>query len=239
MADELEQTCKKLDDLLQQYFTEWSNYSRLRNNLTSLIKDGFMNISKSRYSMGVGCVSELQIPDDEFLPLIEVRPFGEDENTRLEFHKYSSRPLENKSEVMKKGNGNNSERVLSTTESSVRKRRVGPGQEKANISDDVMLSKLKFADNSHEEFMVDSKTVISEISQERKDPLKWFGLLVPTSLRQGQACFQGAAETACRIANSRMLLEDIISKYMKLKEVKRLRTSKVESIQSDLLNSDN
>ncbi len=89
MADDLTLICEKLDDLLKEFFEEWGKYKGLRNELSSSMKDGFLQISKSRYSMGVGSVSELQIPDGEFQPLLECRPVEDEDGTEvLEFIKH-------------------------------------------------------------------------------------------------------------------------------------------------------
>ena len=48
----------------------------------------------------------------------------------------------------------------------------------------------------------DNKLVISR-NKEASDPLKWFGVLVPSSLRQSQNAFQQVLETAVEILNAR------------------------------------
>ena len=48
----------------------------------------------------------------------------------------------------------------------------------------------------------DNKLVISR-NKEASDPLKWFGVLVPGSLRQSQSAFQHVLETAVEILNAR------------------------------------
>jgi hypothetical protein len=48
----------------------------------------------------------------------------------------------------------------------------------------------------------ENKLMISR-NKEANDPLKWFGVLVPTSLRQSQSAFKQVLETAVEILNAR------------------------------------
>lgn len=52
-----------------------------------------------------------------------------------------------------------------------------------------------------------------------QDPLKWFGVLVPQNLRQGQAWFQKALDLVIQCANIKEELENCQYKYKKLLKV--------------------
>lgn len=53
-----------------------------------------------------------------------------------------------------------------------------------------------------------------------QDPLKWFGVLVPQNLRQGQAWFQKALDLVVQCANVKEELENCQHEYKKLLKVK-------------------
>eukprot|EP00794_Sanderia_malayensis_P010003 gene10003-11027_t len=227
MADSLAICSKELDILFQAFFIEYAKYRALRSKLSAEMKDGFLYISKSRYSMGVGCVSELQIPEDEFLPLIESRPV-ENENRELlaiEFLKYPSK-LDRKINETNDVKSDKEESLSGSTLSSVRRRNVGQVKD-VNSTQDKSTSPARPTS--------DQNTKGDDVEmQARKDPLKWFGVLVPSSLRLGQRYFQHATETVCMVATSKLKLEQLIKDFQNLLEKKKqLMMPNVEDISSN------
>ena len=52
------------------------------------------------------------------------------------------------------------------------------------------------------------------------DPLKWFGFLVPTTLRQSQDCFKRAVEMTVEVANIQNEIEGVLAREKFLKRTK-------------------
>ncbi len=50
----------------------------------------------------------------------------------------------------------------------------------------------------------------------KRDPLKWFGVLVPSSLRRSQADFRRAVESSVRLVNYQEELMKIVVEYRKI-----------------------
>ena len=64
-----------------------------------------------------------------------------------------------------------------------------------------------------------SELLVSQTFQ--KDPLKWFGILLPQSLKECQMKFKKAAELSCKTASLRSKYLTLQQKYRDLKQVKR------------------
>ena len=223
MEDELSATCEKLDELLDEFLVEWSKYRILMTSFSTSMKDGFLSVSKARYSMGVNAVSELQVPDDEFQPLVEVRPIQDDYEEKAHSGLYFEflRLLPSKQ--------SKSQRLkdVPTEDGNVVRRRLVSGKDSALV--DKEISEKKEAD-SKKALVADKVQVSSDV---RPDPLHWFGVLVPTSLKQGQSCFQNAIRNSVELANLKMKLDKIIDEYMLLKENKYKQLKAVDTISSN------
>lgn len=71
-----------------------------------------------------------------------------------------------------------------------------------------------------------------------RDPIRWFGILVPGTLRQSQQSFRHGVEIVCDIATLQSDLIDIRTRYLLLmKEKRALVESAKETTSSDLTNS--
>ena len=259
MADELEETCSRLDELLQEFFVEWSKYRSLRNSVSSSMKDGFLCISQSRYSMGIGCVSELQIPDNEFMPLLEVRP-KEACSGQLEGKSSTGRMTNDKEllevldlstvrskevELPAEGNENlvpeqqnqDSSAEQKNAESTIRRRKGSKKKSAGKTVSQEAIENAKSTECTTPESTEKSKQITfnkeSNPKSQRGDPLKWFGLLVPNSLKKGQKSFQCAINNIILVANSKKKLDGIICDLIELKKKKHQLISRtVETISS-------
>ena len=59
------------------------------------------------------------------------------------------------------------------------------------------------------------------MSPKKKDPLKWFGVLVPQALRNSQKKFQQAVVLSCDLATLKVKLNSLQSHYNQLMQEKR------------------
>lgn len=65
----------------------------------------------------------------------------------------------------------------------------------------------------------DNKMTVSR-NPDSYDPIKWFGVLVPASLRQSQQAFQKALEMAVEIINTRREWQESIEEFKNLSTLK-------------------
>ena len=66
-----------------------------------------------------------------------------------------------------------------------------------------------------------------ETPQKKSDsdnPLKWFGILVPSSLKQSQKCFQKAVERSVECANIQNEINGVIARRKFLLKKKQIQT---------------
>ena len=220
MEDELIATCEKLDELLNEFLVQWSKYRILMTSFSTSMKDGFLSVSKARYSMGVNAVSELQVPDDEFQPLVEVRAIQDDNEETADSGLY----LEFLCRIPSKQNKSQHLQGEPAADGNGVRRRLVSGKDSAPVDKEV--SEKNEADGK--KALVADKVQIS--SDVRPDPLHWFGFLVPTSLKQGQSCFQNAIRNSVELANLKMKLNKTIDEYMLLKDKKCKLLKAVDTI---------
>lgn len=72
------------------------------------------------------------------------------------------------------------------------------------------------SNKDHEESDEESEPLIKESKSLVQDPIKWFGVLVPQNLRQGQVWFQKAIEFAVQSANIQLELDASIIRFESL-----------------------
>lgn len=223
MADQLEATCQQLDALMKDFFFEWGKYRHAMESLSSSMKDGHLSVSKARYSMGVCSVSDLQIPDGDFNAHVKVIPnkiekqSSGDEGPYFEVSSSSPSKAEVLEEVPKAEKSGNEE------SSGVRRRHAT--RNKLNSEADSVKAERNHGKSDQTKRDESVPTV-------RPDPLKWFGLLVPNSLRQGQTCFKAATSTAVELVNQKVKLNRIIDEYLELKSKKHMFLSNVDTVSS-------
>jgi len=115
------------------------------------------------------------------------------------------------------GENGSSVNVLELTDSAfditsgLRRRHVSPdnGVTGTDNADDPDL----LADNVNRLSIDRQKPKSEENSNKLQDPLHWFGILVPTALRQSQAAFQRAVDLTCKIASLQAKVLDVRALY--------------------------
>ncbi|KAI1890227.1 hypothetical protein AGOR_G00151500 [Albula goreensis] len=170
----------RLDQCLLRFMDELESLEEKRDSLNSLIEQGWFSISKARYSMGNKQVSALQY-GSEMEPGVRVhvspRHTGE-----THFHTQRTEHLKL----------DQSERDSAQVEDigpkeGVRRRGVTKeGDPKEQPASHAHVSK--------------ETSPPSRGTPQQQDPLKWFGILVPQSLKQAQVCFRKVMELAAEVA---------------------------------------
>ncbi|XP_012711734.2 coiled-coil domain-containing protein 115 [Fundulus heteroclitus] len=173
-----------LDEKLLCFMEQLELLEEKRNTLNSLIEQGWFSISKARYSMGNKQVSALQFANKmEPLVSVHVRTL---ENAKVEFcterssQKCSDESTKDPTSVEDIGPQEEGIRRRKTTKSGDKEQREtgGTGSEKAP---EVNL-------------------VGKRDHNPQQDPLNWFGILVPQSLKQAQSSFKQVIELSAEIA---------------------------------------
>lgn len=199
---------RELDQLALEFFELLERLQEKRQCLNTAIRDGHLNLSKARYSMGNKSVGALQYSHKMDCALYHVECDNSSKafpgNAAIAFILQKGAP----------GKALDSPQTLANVsdqeESSLRRRtsksnsRVGGRKEITGVED------LCIAKDDKSSLDRSSKCCI-------QDPLKWFGILVPGCLRTGQRNFQSAIELSCEVTNLEFKVSEIIEKFKVLK----------------------
>ncbi|KAM4736997.1 coiled-coil domain-containing protein 115 [Anableps anableps] len=174
------ESCLLLDEKLLRFMDQLELLEEKRNTLNSLIEQGWFSISKARYSMGNKQVSALQFAN-EMEPLVSVH-VSTLENDVVEFCT---------ERASQKCNDETAKELTSIED-------IGPQEEgirrrKTTKSD--ITEKKTSGDTDSEKAPGRKKD-----HNPQQDPLKWFGILVPQSLKQAQSSFKQVIELSAEIA---------------------------------------
>ncbi|KAM9067910.1 coiled-coil domain-containing protein 115 [Sarcophilus harrisii] len=189
----------QLDDHVVQLFLELEQLEGKRAELNARVEEGWFSLSKTRYAMGAKAVSPLQY-SSSMAPLFRVCA-SEPEPGRPEFRVVFTKAGSPKDSSPKEDQGVVDGRPKS--ESPVLRRRQQPPGAPPQPA---------------------APSPATETSGE-PDPLTWFGILVPQSLRQAQGSFRAAlliageiAELQSRIAWERAQIQGLLQEKRKLLE---------------------
>ncbi|XP_061759263.1 coiled-coil domain-containing protein 115 [Nerophis ophidion] len=197
-----EECARFLDEKLLTFMDQLELLEEKRARFNTLIEQGWFSISKSRYSMGNKHVSALQYAS-EIVPLVSVNVRTLN-NDNIEF--YTKRESQKPHDESKSGT---SVEDIGPQEEGIRRRNTT----KKDSSEKEAVEELSINNTSE-----DIPTTKSEQNLQQ-NPLKWFGILVPQSLKQAQSSFNQVIELTAEIAtlqvaiiNTRQELKDHIQK---------------------------
>lgn len=186
-----EETSLWTDDKLLQYMDQLELLQQKRSTLNTLIEQGWFSLSKARYSMGNKHVSSLQYAS-EMEPQVCVQA-GTAENNAMEFYteritqKKTPERVQNSTPVEDIGPNDEGvrRRIKSSKDISAQEERVGASAEKPSMqtTEPASVSPSNMCDQSPQ-----------------ADPLKWFGILVPQTLKQAQSSFRQVIELSAEMA---------------------------------------
>ena len=205
----MEDICNQLDQLTIEFFDILERLHEKREYLNAAMRDGHLNLSKARYSMGNKSVGALQYSHkmDHALYHIEgVYPEEQSEDTCVAFELKKSSP----GKVMETSKADIDEK---DEERNVLRRRKP--QKLDSLNDEITgIEELSLSKGEKLPLESTSNGCV-------QDPLKWFGILVPGCLRAGQKNFQSAIELTCEMVNLEIKLKEIIKTFKALKTLKR------------------
>lgn len=179
---ELEEISLSVDEKLLRFMDQLELLEEKRATLNSLIEQGWFSISKARYSMGNKQVSALQYAS-EIEPLVCVHARTRD-NGEVDFC---------------------TERVKQTSHNEPGKdaiEDIGPQEEgvRRRIKPKKDIVEKEASEEASSEKTVEVTPARKSDHNPQQDPLKWFGILVPQSLKQAQSSFKQVIELSAEIA---------------------------------------
>lgn len=183
--------CEKLDDVSLKLFDLLDKLMEEREKLNELIKFGFVDMAKARYSIGNHRISSLQLDMKEMSALKLVA----NDECSCKGYSFNSFVIVDTLNTVKEDSVK--------TEDGVRKRIT---QSIGNDDINQLNTKIESVDlNSADcESSTSSENILMETRkhyQKINDPLKWFGILTPQSLRNCQKHFQRSLDNVATIAS--------------------------------------
>ncbi|XP_023693353.1 coiled-coil domain-containing protein 115 [Paramormyrops kingsleyae] len=172
----------RLDGCLLRFMDQLESLEEKRQRFNSLIEQGWFSISKARYAMGNKQVSALQY-GSEIQPQVRVcvreLTGGVTEFQAEREETQGSEDPKTKDDVEDCGPMEGGLRRRTTAKTK------NPQEEPVPVKECV----------SKDDVRLESKGL-----QRHQDPLKWFGILVPQSLKQAQVAFRQVIELSAEIA---------------------------------------
>ncbi|KAM7312284.1 coiled-coil domain-containing protein 115 [Ixodes scapularis] len=190
-----DETCleEALDVALESSVDAIETTLQLREHLNELLEAGLIELARARFAMGNrGAVSALQLHLGDMKASRTVLS-QVDERDRQPYFKLlvsaddEAAPANDKTDT-------------------ARRRHGGDGDDQA-FPDEV-------SDKGSDE---EESTATAAGPSPSGDPLKWFGVLVPASLRRSQKCFAQALEVLTDVANEQVKLSSALDRYEKLR----------------------
>lgn len=218
-VSELEESSLSLDEKLLGFMDQLELLEEKRAALNSLIEQGWFSISKARYSMGNKQVSALQYAS-EIEPLVCVHTRTLD-NGEVDFC------AERVKQKCSKEAGEYAKSVedIGPQEEGVR-RRIKPKQE---------IAEKGAGEETKSEKAPEITPSQKSDQNTQQDPLKWFGILVPQSLKQAQSSFKQVIELSAEIATLQTALSNTRQELKRsMKDLRGVR-GKASTAQSDKL----
>ncbi|XP_052396515.1 coiled-coil domain-containing protein 115 isoform X1 [Carassius gibelio] len=198
----------RLDEQLLLFMDQLEALEEKRHKLNSLIEEGWFSIAKARYSMGNKQVSSLQYAS-EMEPLVYVETSMLEDGTA----EFKCERKENKTEELK---SNTIEDIgVKETVSGLR-RRINTIQKGVKEEDQETDPQGK------------TKAESGESTPEHREPLKWFGILVPQNLKQAQSAFKEVITLSAEIASLQSAIIAIRKEMQGQMKEKQQKTEKTQ-----------
>lgn len=193
---DLKDICQELDTLSLRILRLMEDLIQCKLNIEKAMKNGSLDLAKARYIMGNTNVSAIKLPTEESSEICALATVTRtnDESSNLNnitFHLNRISPQEKQKSL-----------------NSNVKQRTNKDYEDVKESDEESEPLLK-----EEPSLPEPKSLF-------QDPIKWFGVLVPQNLRQGQSWFQKALEFVVQSANIQSELNASIIRFGNLLKTK-------------------
>lgn len=207
-----------LDQVTLEFFDVLESLYQSQTKLESLMRDGFLSMSRARYSMGgTRNVGALQFAKNEMemeaLSVIDVS--AEEESSNKKDNEDSWTDVEFKLFEKQAGRSEKIDAKTSEKIDHVRQRkgkRISGKDEGEDTVETIGMQKL----GSEQDEILKSKE-----NSSLRDPLKLFGVLVSPHLRQCQGSFKQAVIVSVEIANLKHKLQGLQHNFEQLLSQKK------------------
>ncbi|KAM8934384.1 vacuolar ATPase assembly protein VMA22 [Pelodytes ibericus] len=190
--EQLSAVCEELDLLTLRFMEDLELLSDRRDALNQLVEKGWLSLSQSRYSMGNKFVSSLQYKQDMMPSVLVLDSLTDDRG--IKFQAKRAGPAQES--MTREALGEVEE--IGSAEPAVRHRK--------GASDTSRPPRVEHQGEK-------SKGHSLPTSQ---DPLRWFGILVPQSLRQAQTSFREGIVLAAEVVSLQSSIDNIQTQYRSL-----------------------
>ncbi|GFR05992.1 uncharacterized protein TNCT_444671 [Trichonephila clavata] len=189
--------CKEMDELTLAILHTLQSILMERKYLEANLKEGYINMAKSRYLMRGRKIDIHQVDSNSLTSSFRVSSYLDVDDAVQDVTFLNYNPIDNSAQE--------------NTRSKLKHRSVNSDDELNEKIQQVSLSDSEEGNDKTYASMKDS------ISLDYADPLKWFGILVPDSLRTCQSHFKQSLVTAIKITSLQNKLMTLQVKYKDLK----------------------
>lgn len=228
MASAKEQTEQCFSNVLEAV----SEYLELQASLSGQLKLGFFDLARSKYSLGPGSVSQTQYDNSMQATTLFQLESGIIEPPRLRVDRVqTAQGLEKScSDVVDRDRIATAVPIHSREEGNIEKAGLGV-LSRDSVADQgysALISELAGmfveggdgprTESESEEGEDQGEACVQEDVEHRKraNPLQWFGVMIPQSLRDAQSGFSGAVDTIAQLANKANYIKYELQRYKEL-----------------------
>lgn len=211
--EEVAGVCQELDRLVLELMSELETLQDKRQTFNDLVEQGWLSLSQSRFAMGNKSVSSLQYGHQMTASVHVCTCICETGSCSFQVrHREAGESPTPARSLLKQPEVQD----LGPKEQAVRRRKGLSRKDDPSLSGDTPAEKLKSMNSEELE-----GTWQGEGPAPAQDPLKWFGILVPQSLRQAQNSFKQGLRLAGEIATLQSNIEAIREQYRTLLKNKK------------------
>ncbi|GFS55583.1 uncharacterized protein TNIN_339471 [Trichonephila inaurata madagascariensis] len=200
---ELKDVCQEMDQLTMAILHTLQSILVERKYLEAYLKEGYINMAKSRYLMRDRKIDIHQVDSNSLTASFRISSYLDVDDAVQDVTFLNYNPIDNS--------------ALENTRSKLKHRSANSENELIGKIQQVSLSDSEEGDDKTSASMKDS------ILLDFVDPLKWFGILVPDSLRICQSHFKQSLVTAIKITSLQNKLMTLRVKYKELKKIKSMQ----------------
>lgn len=226
-VQDYESICSELDRLSVLMLDAMKEYVDCKVMLENYIKTGSLHLAKARYIMGNKNVSSLQLPTEDCDILAQTRvsramqKSGSSESLVFELSRLSVKDEPEANGVKRRLSKANKE-----CESNEKNETRSKNKSKHSKSTENLSSNDGKRSNHADES--DQSPKVVSIS---KDPMKWFGVLVPQNMKYAQSNFCTALDYVVQCANIQSEMNLIRSKYLALIKLKQIHVDNKDQVE--------
>ncbi|XP_076086503.1 vacuolar ATPase assembly protein VMA22-like [Mytilus galloprovincialis] len=192
---------KRLDEVLVEFFECVGQLYQEQADLENIMKSGFLMMSRARYNMGAKSVGVSQYDENNMKASKLVLVTDKDDDDSHSVDKMFE--LVNTNSCLDKS-------LIDPVSEGLRQRKSGGKDNVETIGSENVEQSTQNNSNNTKNY---------------KDPIKWFGVLVPQSLRQSQAYFKQATDSVIKVSNLKSKVIHLKEQYKTLKKEKQLVTT--------------